>query len=115
VASLLSASDIFVLPSLGEGISSSLLEASASGLAVIATSVGGNRDIVTKETGILVPPGDAKSLAKAIESLASDPQRGCALGRRGFERVKTLFDWNYIVKRYENICHTVVRGREFFE
>ncbi|WP_350281883.1 TIGR03088 family PEP-CTERM/XrtA system glycosyltransferase [Nitrosomonas sp.] len=64
---LMQAMNVFVLPSLGEGISNTVLEAMASGLPVIATRVGGNTELVLEgETGCLVPPGDPVALAGAI-------------------------------------------------
>lgn len=73
VPELLAASDLFILPSLWEGLSVALLEAMASEVPVIATDVSGTRSlIVDGETGLLVPPGDAVALAAAMRSLASD-------------------------------------------
>ena len=67
ISRLMQAMNVFVLPSLGEGISNTVLEAMASGLPVIATRVGGNTELVLEgETGCLVPPGDPIALAGAI-------------------------------------------------
>lgn len=67
ISRLMQAMNVFVLPSLGEGISNTILEAMASGLPVIATRVGGNAELVPEgETGCLVPPGDPVALAGAI-------------------------------------------------
>lgn len=72
-AELLSAMDVFVLPSLTEGLSIALLEACAAGLPVVATAVGGNPEIVTDAvTGRLVEPGDAGALHDALLELATD-------------------------------------------
>ncbi len=61
------AMDLFVLPSLGEGISNTILEAMSTGLPVIATRVGGNVELVKEGlTGILVPPGAPAALMAAI-------------------------------------------------
>jgi len=105
---LLSASDAFVLPSRGEGISSSLLEASAAGLPVVATYVGANKDIVTSQTGILVPPGDRERLTRAIAYLVSNPEMAKRLGKNGRERVKRCFSWHSVVTKYENLCRLLV-------
>lgn len=59
---------VFVLPSLSESQSNSLLEALATGLPVIATDVGGNSELVNKNNGLLVPPADCQALALAINS-----------------------------------------------
>ncbi|WP_343791404.1 glycosyltransferase [Dokdonella soli] len=81
VAQLLPALDIFAMPSLSEGLSIALLEACASGLAIVATDVGGNGEIVTDgSTGLLVPSGDAQALRIALGDLVADPARRASLG-----------------------------------
>ncbi len=73
VPGLLARAGLFVLPSLNEGISLTLLEAMASGLAVVATRVGGNPEVVADgETGLLVPPRDPAALAAAVVRLRRD-------------------------------------------
>jgi len=68
------ASDAFVLPTLAEGLSRSIMEALASGVPVIATNVGGNPELVKHGfNGFLVPPRDSKAIAEAIIKLASNP------------------------------------------
>lgn len=72
VASLLSSMDVFVLGSLREGISNTILEAMASGLPVIATDTGGNPELVEQGiNGMLVPPGDSVALAASLLEYAS--------------------------------------------
>ena len=81
VSDLLPAFDVFALPSRTEGLSIALLEAAASGLAIVATAVGGNPEIIHEgATGMLVPPGDADALATALEALLRDPARRASLG-----------------------------------
>jgi len=65
-------SHAFVLPSLHETFGVVLLEAMATGLPVVATASGGPEDLVTPETGMLVPPGDVDALADALASLRED-------------------------------------------
>jgi sugar transferase (PEP-CTERM/EpsH1 system associated) len=73
VAEILRGLDCFVLPSLGEGISNTLLEAMATRLAVVATRVGGNAELIESGmTGLLVPPGDSDALADALVRYSSD-------------------------------------------
>lgn len=81
VPELLAGMDAFVLPSRTEGYSLALVEASAAGLPIIATAVGGNAEIVHDgSTGVIVPPGDDEALARAMAALASDPARREQLG-----------------------------------
>jgi glycosyltransferase involved in cell wall biosynthesis len=81
VSELLPAFDVFALPSQTEGLSIALLEAAASGLAIVATAVGGNPEIIHEgATGMLVPLGDADAMATALEALLRDPGRRASLG-----------------------------------
>ncbi len=81
IPQLLAAMDIFVLPSLYEGLPYTLMEAMAAGRAVIAADVGGNRDLVQDgETGVLVPPKDAAALAAAVIRLLTAPAERDRLG-----------------------------------
>jgi len=85
------AMDIFVLPSLSEGLGISILEAMAASKPVIATKVGGIPELVQDQyNGLLVSPGESRELAAAIVKLARDPQLRCLYGKRAFEFVKTF-------------------------
>ena len=76
--------DIFVLPSLNEGMGRVLVEAMAAGKPVVASRVGGIPDLVRHgETGYLVPPGDVSALAHGIKKLLADPQKAKAMGAKG--------------------------------
>lgn len=88
VPRILAALDVFALPSLWEGMSNAILEAMAASKPVVATAVDGNVEQVRHvETGLLVPPGDAKALARAILELGQDRATAEQMGRRGRERV----------------------------
>lgn len=88
---LLRAADLFVISSYLEGLGTSILDAMAAGLAVVATRVGGIPEIVEHQaTGILVPPRDPEALATAILDLAGDGARRTALGARGRERARAF-------------------------
>jgi len=92
IPELLHAMDVFVLPSLAEGFGMAAAEAMACGLPVIASDVGGLREIVApNETGILVPPREANALANAILELLHDENKRRAFGERGRARVEQNF------------------------
>ena len=93
--------DCFVLPSMAEGISNTILEAMASGLPVLATDVGGNAElIVHSQTGELVPAGDVEAMAVALLRLAADPVRSAAMGAAGRQRVAQQFSLPAMVGAY---------------
>lgn len=87
VADLLSAMDVFVLCSKREGYSISLLEACASGLALIATDVGGNKEIVNYDNGLLIPSEDVTALSEGLCQLISDTQTLQKMGKNAREWV----------------------------
>lgn len=93
--------DLFVLPSLAEGISNTILEAMASGLPVLATRVGGNAELVDEgRTGTLVPPGDVEALAQALVAMAGAPAQSAAMGQAGRQRVEQRFSLPAMVATY---------------
>ena len=83
--------DVFVLPSFAEGTSKSVIEAMAHGLPIITTNVGGSPDLITPDTGILIPPGDSAALADAMHCLASDPALRKRMGQAARDRYLKLF------------------------
>lgn len=92
VPELLAASDLFVLPSLWEGLPMALLEAMATGLPIVASEVSGTAQVmVSGETGLLVPPGDVSKLTEAIQQLLSDQERARAMGTAAKRRVEVEF------------------------
>ena len=93
VPRLLSACDVFVLSTFSEGLPISILEAMAAGLPVVASDVGGIRELVDPGvTGLLVPPGDDHALAQALDVLLRQPELAAAMGRAGLRRVQDQFD-----------------------
>ena len=101
VPAVLQTLDIFVLPSLGEGISNTILEAMASGLPVIATAVGGNTELVEEGfNGSLFPVGDKLALAHAIAALLCDNESRARQGNNARYRVCQQFDWSRTVDAY---------------
>lgn len=94
VGDLLGISDIGVLSSKAEGFSNSILEYMAAALPVVATDVGGAREVIIEaETGYLVPSGDDVALGEHIVSLLRTPERARLMGERGREVVAEKFSW----------------------
>lgn len=101
VANLLKEFDIFVLPSLAEGIALTLLEAMASGLAIIATDVGGNPELIENGvTGILVPSKNEYVLADNIASYISNKTLRDSHGKSARAKVEAHFSLQTMVKKY---------------
>ena len=103
--------DVFVLPTLAEGTPNSIIEAMAHGLPVIASAVGGVPDLVTRESGILVPPGDPKALASAMMLLASDHQLRSRMGREARARYEKLFSPEVVVPMLMDTYHRTATRR----
>lgn len=104
VADVMRGLNCFVLPSLAEGISNTILEAMASALPVIATAVGGNADLVTHgKTGVIVPADDAQAMADAIARFAAAPPRAAAMGRTGRAKVEARFSMTAMVETYRTV------------
>jgi glycosyltransferase involved in cell wall biosynthesis len=105
----MAAMDVFVLPSLNEGMGRVLLEAGAAGTPAVAASVGGVPDIIRNgETGILVPPRDARAIAEAVCSLARDPELGRAVGRAAHEAVVPAYGLDQMVRHIEALYETLI-------
>lgn len=109
IPQILASLDMFVLSSYMEGMGSSLLDAMASRLPIVATKVGGIPEVVIhNETGILVPPRRPSSLAKAILSLYKNRERAALLGEKGYEIVHQKFSSesmaSKIVKLYGSLA-----------
>jgi len=99
VGDYMSAFDVFVMPSLNEGMGRVVVEAMAAGRAVIASDVGGLRNLVAPgENGLLVPPGDAEALAKAIRALYRDPERRRSMGEEGRKKAPAFSAGAMIMK-----------------
>jgi len=97
IAAIMAASDVFVMPSLGEGLSNVLLEAMALGKPVVATRVGGTPEIVRDgETGWLVPPRQPAALATAVLKILKDPDLGARLGAQGRDRVASRYNATHV-------------------
>jgi len=107
-ARILSVMDVFVFPSIKEGLGLALLEAMASGVPCVASDIGGIKDIIgNNERGILVPVGDSEKLAKAVVRLIQDPAARSELALKGRAAVMEKYTIDRmadeILKLYEKI------------
>jgi len=112
VPRLMSAMDLFTLPSLNEGMGRVLVEAMAMELPCVASRVSGIPDVVLDgETGCLVAPRDPEALANALSMLLADPRRAQAMGRRGRERVVPEFGAGRMLEKLEGIYRELLRAK----
>lgn len=104
----LKALDIFILPSIKEGLPYTLMEAMAAGLTVIATDVGGIPDLITHEKdGIVIPPKNKTKIAEALNTLLKDENLRLALGRNAKEKIEKDFKLSEMVKNTAAIYEKV--------
>ncbi len=112
VPELMGALDCFVLPSLGEGISNTILEAMACGLPVVATAVGGNPELVEDGgTGRLVPCADPAAMAAAMGEFLAAPQQGMQFGTAARARIEAQFSLEAMVAGYTGLYDKMLAGR----
>jgi sugar transferase (PEP-CTERM/EpsH1 system associated) len=112
IPELMRSMDLFVLPSLGEGISNTILEAMASGLPVVATRVGGNPELVLEDrTGTLVPAADPEALMHAMHRYLCDPDLAPDHGSTARAHVEANFSWNSMVSGYMGVYDKLLRER----
>lgn len=101
VRDYLQAADLFVLPSLSEGMPNALLQAMACGLPCVATNIGGARDMISDGSdGLLVEPGDAAALGGAIARLLTDGALAVALGTRARATAESRYARARVVPEY---------------
>jgi len=112
VPEMLNAMDVFVLPSLGEGMSNTLLEAMACGLPVLATNVGGNPELIENNVnGCLFTPGDAEWLASKLKFLTRDPSLVHQLGTSARRRTIETFSLSRMLETYRSFYLDLVARR----
>ncbi len=112
VPAVLRALDCFVLPSIGEGISNTILEAMASGVPVVATDVGGNSELLSDGfTGLLTRPADADAMARAVLGYFLDPALAARHGAAARQRAVTHFGLQGMVERYQEMYERLLADR----
>jgi sugar transferase (PEP-CTERM/EpsH1 system associated) len=101
IPQLMRTMDLFVLPSLGEGISNTILEAMSTGVPVVATAVGGNAELVADGvTGVLVPPDEPIAMMRAILRYYRNPDLLAGHGRAARQQVETSFSIEAMTQGY---------------
>ena len=111
IPEIMRALDCFVLPSRGEGISNTILEAMACSIPVIATRVGGNAELVSDGvSGRVVPAAEAAALAQAILGYFDNPALALQHGLAGRRRVEESFNLDRMVESYQELYLAELRG-----
>ncbi len=105
--------EVAVVPSLYEGFSIPALQAMASGVPLVATTAGALPEVVGRdgETGLLVPPGDAPALARAIGALLEDPALRTRISEAALLRSRALFSWDATARATAAVYREVIRTR----
>ena len=108
IPELLNAMDIYLLPSISEGISNSLLEAMSCELPVIATERGGNPEVVVDgKSGLLFPAGDTAKLAEQLLLLEGSPEMRAQLAKQAVSRVRQEFSIDSMVRNYARLYESL--------
>jgi len=114
VPDLMAAMDVFVLPSVNEGMGRVLLEAGAAGTPSVASHVGGIPDIIEDgRTGILVPPRDPEALARAIRTLAEDERLRQAMGQAAQTSIVPEYGLDRMVARIEALYEELIEEKRY--
>jgi glycosyltransferase involved in cell wall biosynthesis len=112
VSAVLKAADVFVLPSLSEGLPLALLEAMFAGCPIVATNVGDvSIALAHGDAGALVEPRNPQALAQAIDELLSDPLSARALGARASRRAAAEYDVSRMVQHYSTVYEGLLARR----
>lgn len=109
IPDVLASADVFVLPSLSEGLPLAVLEAMFAARPIVASDVGGIATVLGPD-GVVVPPGDAGALARAIDGLLSSPQAAAALGQRARARAGAAYSVEAMVARYGALYLSATSG-----
>jgi glycosyltransferase involved in cell wall biosynthesis len=103
--------DAYVNSSISEGVSLTILEAMAAGLAIVATRVGGTPEVLDETCARLVPSRDPSRLVEALAGLGADPALRAALGRAARQRVEQRFTLDRMVREYEEVYRRATNDR----
>ncbi len=115
IPELLSIIDLFVLVSLSEGISLTLLEAMATGLPIIATKVGGNPELIRDGiNGILIESGDENRLVAAIIEMLKNPVKRRTMGQQGYGLFQKYYTLDTSTKQYEQLYQRCLSRKGIF-
>jgi glycosyltransferase involved in cell wall biosynthesis len=101
ISAILASLDATVLPSASESLSNSILESMAAGVPVIATDVGGNRELINDDRGVLVPANDQEALAQALRSLGANVEPRVTMGRNAKAFVQKNFTIELMRRKHE--------------
>lgn len=105
------AADLAVLSSDNEGTPVSLIEAAAAGLPAVATDVGGVNEVVSEDTGLLVPPNDPQALAEAIGTMATDPTRRQEAGQAARKRALDRYSADRLIADVDSLYQELLKAR----
>ncbi len=112
IPDFLSCFDIFVLPSIKEGLPNSLLEAMAMGKPIVAAKVGGIPEVLQNgTTGLIVPPRDPESLAKAIKSLIDDEHRAKNIGNAARKFILENYSIKSTVQKWQTLYISILKTK----
>jgi glycosyltransferase involved in cell wall biosynthesis len=110
IPSFFAQSDVFILPSLAEAFGNVIAEAMACGLPIIGANEGGIPDLVDKENGILVNPGDVEQIKSAIVFMKNNKELLIKMGKNNITKIKQNYKWDKIALDYENIYKESLNG-----
>lgn len=106
VTEILKISDIFVMPTLAEGMSMAILEAISSGLPIITTTIAANKELIENEiTGLLVQPRSDREITESMQRLLNDVQLRKRLGQAAKEKAASEFEINLIIKKLADLLN----------
>ena len=111
ISAVLASCDVSVVPSASESLSNVMLESMAAGVAVVATSVGGNCEIGADARAVLVPAGDDQALAAGLARVVKDRELRSAMARGAREFVRSNFSLQQVCRQYEELYEDVLTGQ----